>query len=214
MDSMTRSAVGIAATLTIVWNAALTATESDATAVRIRVVDYAGITNDVIAHAQQRVCDIYQIIGMRIQWQITRPLERSSSVANNVTEPSEFVIIVLSPDMSRHLPIAPDALGMAIVSPQGGGRIAYVLFDRVMRVARAARSDVTDILGVVIAHEIGHLLLPQGSHSDNGLMRPDWNIHELRRPRQPAFEFTLPQEEAIRHRLQRGAPVSSANDPQ
>jgi hypothetical protein len=33
--------------------------------------------------------------------------------------------------MSRRLKIARDAVGMAIVPPQGGGRIAYVLFDRV-----------------------------------------------------------------------------------
>jgi hypothetical protein len=114
--------------------------------------------------------------------------------------------------MSRRLKVAPDVMGMAIVTAQGGGRIAYVLFDRVMKAARAARSGVTDILGVVMAHEIGHLMLPDGSHSDSGLMRADWKTKELHRPLPPAFKFTIPQGEAIRHRFRRLAPASSAND--
>jgi hypothetical protein len=32
-------------------------------------------------------------------------------------------------------------------------------------------------LGDVIAHEIGHLLLPPPAHSANGIMRAFWSIH-------------------------------------
>ena len=212
MDSWKRNAVLIAATLSILWNVPL-AGESDAPAVRIRILDYAPIANDVIAQAQQRVTDIYDIIGVQVLWQTTvRPLDLTSSVANTLTAPSEFVLIVLSPSMSRRMKVARDVVGMAIVPTQGGGRIAYVLFDRVTRVAKAARSDVTDVLGRVMAHEIGHLMLPDGSHSGSGLMRAGWNIKELHRPLQSAFEFTFPQGETIRRRLRGSAPVSPAND--
>jgi hypothetical protein len=215
MDSLRRKAVVIAATLTILWNVPPAAAESEAPGVRIWILDYARIANDVIAQAQQRVTDIYNIIGVQVRWQTTvRPLNPSSSVADTLTEPSDFVLIVLNRNMTRRLKVAPDALGMAIVPPQGGGRIAYVLFDRVTQVARAARSDLIDVLGRVMAHEIGHLMLPDGSHSGRGLMRADWNIKELHRPPEAAFEFTIPQGETIRHRLLRSAPVSSANDTQ
>jgi hypothetical protein len=213
MDSWTRNAVVIAATLTILWNVPLAATESETSDVRIRILDYARIANDVLAQAQQRVTDIYIGIGVQIRWQVTAlPLDPSSSGADTVTEPSEFVLIVLSPNMSRRLKIARDAVGMAIVPPQGGGRIAYVLFDRVTLAARAARSDVPDVWGRVMAHEIGHLMLPDGSHSGSGLMRADWKIKELHRPLHSAFEFTNSQGEAIRRRFRRLAPASSAND--
>jgi hypothetical protein len=215
MDSSKRSAVVIAATLTILWNVPLAAAESEVPDVRIRILDYARIADDVIAHAQQRVSDIYKSIGVEMRWQVTvRPLDPSSSFADSLTEPSEFVLIMLSPRMSRRLKVAPDALGLAVVPPQGDGHIAYVLFDRVTRVAKAARSDVTDILGMVMAHEIGHLMLPDGSHSDSGLMRADWNIKELRRPLHPAFEFTIPQGETIRRHVRRRAPVVAANHSQ
>jgi hypothetical protein len=213
MDSWKRNAAVIAATLTVLWSVPLAATESEAPDVRIRILDYAPIANDVLAQAQQRVTDIYKIIGVQVWWQATvRPLDPSTSGADTLTEPSEFVLIVLSPNMSRRMKVARDVVGMAIVPPQGGGRIAYVLFDRVTRVARAARSDVTDVLGRVMAHEIGHLMLPDGSHSGSGLMRADWNIKELHRPLHSAFEFTIPQGETIRRRLRGSVPVSSAND--
>ena len=215
MDSWKRNAAVVAATLTILWSVPLTATEPDVPEVRIRILDYARITNDVLAQAQQRVTDIYKVIGVQMRWQVTVcPPDPSSAVADTLTEPSEFVLIVLNPHMSRRLRVAPDVLGLAIVPPQGGGRIAYVLFDRVTRVARAARSDVTDVLAKVMAHEIGHLMLPDGSHSGNGLMRADWNIKELHRPLHRKFEFTTSQGETIRRRLRRSAPVpvSSAND--
>ena len=215
MDSWTRNAAVIAATLTVLWSVPLAATESETPDVRIRILDYARIANDVIARAQQRVTDIYKIIGVQVRWQVTVcPPAPSSSVADTLTEPSDFVVIVLSPNMSRRLKVARDVVGMAIVPPQGGGRIAYVLFDRVTRVARTARLDVTDILGMVMAHEIGHLMLPDGSHSDSGLMRADWKIKELHRPLHAAFEFTIPEGEAIRRHLRRSASVhvSSAND--
>lgn len=217
MDSVKGNAVVIAATLTILWNVPLAATESEVPDVRIRILDYARIANDVIAQAQKRVADIYKSIGVQIRWQVTvRPLDPSSSVAPTLTEPSEFALIVLSPNMSRRMKVAPGVMGMAVVPPQGGGRIAYVLFDRVTLAARTARSEVTDILGVVMAHEIGHLMLPYGSHSDDGLMRADWSFKELHRPLHPGFRFTIPQGEAIRRRFRRLAPASSAstNDTQ
>ena len=35
------------------------------------------------------------------------------------------------------------------------------------------------ILGVVIAHEMGHLLLGPDCHSRYGIMRPNWHIEDL-----------------------------------
>ena len=212
MDSSKRTARVIAATLSILWNVPLAAMDPEAPVVRIRILDYARIANDVIAQAQQQVTDIYEIIGVQMRWQVTVcPPVPSSSVADTLAAPSDFVLIVPSPKMSRRLNVAPNVLGMAIVPPQGGGQIAYVLFDRVTRVARAARSDVTDVLGRVMAHEIGHLMLPDGSHSGSGLMRADWNIRELRRPLHPGFKFTIPEVESIRRRVRRSAPVPSTD---
>ena len=46
-----------------------------------------------------------------------------------------------------------------------------MLVERVQYVAKSKSLEVGDLLGVTIAHEIGHLLLPPDSHS-MGVMSP------------------------------------------
>jgi hypothetical protein len=62
--------------------------------------------------------------------------------------------------MSRRMGITERALGMAAVTLSSGGKVAYLLFDRIRDIAWSAGGEPADILGFVIAHEIGHLLLP------------------------------------------------------
>jgi hypothetical protein len=50
-------------------------------------------------------------------------------------------------------------------------RSAWISVQNVRMAAKQARVNWGDALGYVIAHEIGHLLLPAGSHSGTGIMR-------------------------------------------
>lgn len=59
-----------------------------------------------------------------------------------------------------------------------------------------------DVMGLVMAHELGHLLLPHDSQSRSGLMRANWRVEDLRVDRGP-LEFTRTQAEVIRQALQR-----------
>jgi hypothetical protein len=60
-------------------------------------------------------------------------------------------------------------LGLAV---PGRGR-AYVFYNRLVHAARARPVDIGVVLGRVIAHEIGHVLMPPGQHSTFGIMRRD-----------------------------------------
>lgn len=63
------------------------------------------------------------------------------------------------------------ALGVA---PSGTGRI-YVFCGRIRQRALAMNEKVETILGRIIAHELGHLLLPANGHSATGIMRASLN---------------------------------------
>ena len=67
--------------------------------------------------------------------------------------------------------------------------LSTVYVDRVESVARAAGIDARRLLGLAIAHEIGHLLLNSNSHARTGLMRADWSRAELRRNEAGAWRF-------------------------
>jgi hypothetical protein len=76
---------------------------------------------------------------------------------------------------------------------------AYVYYSPVLFAAARRARDVGSVLGMVIAHEIGHLLLPEKSHSHVGIMRPDLNLTSLL-----PQEFTTSQSAAIRAKLSGG----------
>jgi hypothetical protein len=54
------------------------------------------------------------------------------------------------------------------------------------------------VLAYVMAHEMGHLLLPPGAHSPSGIMRPDWDGDDLRHIASGSLQFTPAQANAIR----------------
>jgi len=100
------------------------------------------------------------------------------------------------------------ALGTAVVAPTGGGSIAYVLYDRLKDAAVASGWQVKDLLALVIAHELAHLLLPPGSHSSDGLMRSGWDVSELRHIRLNSLALTPDHVAAIRKRLAQMVPTN------
>src|SRR5262245_66385177 len=92
-----------------------------------------------------------------------------------------------------------DVMGFAVLDSndeRGRGGMAFVLSDRVEGSASSHHVSISRVLGEVIAHELGHLLLPANSHSERGIMHDVWNL------RSGLLEyFTTAQAEMIRRRL-------------
>jgi hypothetical protein len=101
-------------------------------------------------------------------------------------------LVEVEKNSSRAASLFADALGLA--EPQV--RRAYVFCDRVAALNERASASIPSILGDVIAHELGHLLLPLPGHSPGGIMRPELNL-KLR----PAETFTKTQAREILSRL-------------
>jgi hypothetical protein len=85
-------------------------------------------------------------------------------------------------------------LGWSLVDVEAAtGVLATVFPERVQAVARAAAVDVRTLLGRVIAHEIGHLLLGTGAHAERGLMRAHWSRAMLQHSSADDWRFTPPE---------------------
>ena len=190
-------------------DAAPAAAGSNELSMTIRVYDYQHLPLASIARAQQRVTDIYSTIGVRTEWrEVTRPSQAQGFDPKTIPDAEDLLVIVLRPEMSRHKQFSDNVLGSAVVTPHDGGRIAYVLFDRLKEMAKVAAADPMDAMGVVIAHELGHLMLPGQGHSSMGLMRATWSPRELRSAFEGQMAFTTEQGISIRSRLLRMASVS------
>jgi len=95
------------------------------------------------------------------------------------------------------------AESMGIAMPHfGSGDHSGVFWSRVRQTAaRNGVIDSSDLLGTVMAHEIGHLLLHSTTHSSEGVMRADFRPADLKKAGQRQLKFTPEQAEVI-HRNQ------------
>jgi hypothetical protein len=82
------------------------------------------------------------------------------------------------------------ALGVAPAPGSARGNIAYAFYGRIGDFAATHRVEIGPILGSVIAHELGHLLLPQGSHSRTGLMSSNWDVHRAQQAAMGLLTFS------------------------
>jgi hypothetical protein len=82
--------------------------------------------------------------------------------------------------------------------------LASVYYDYVSRRAESddAEFEVPIILGCVIAHEVGHLLLGANSHSDLGVMQPRWERKQIRQAMMGGLLFTPEQAKLIQAETQ------------
>jgi hypothetical protein len=69
------------------------------------------------------------------------------------------------------------ALGFAVVTMHAV--YAPVFYDRGTGIAGLGIAPASQILGLAIAHEIGHLLLCSREHARDGLMRAQWSGADL-----------------------------------
>ena len=167
--------------------------------VTVHVTDYAHLSPWDLATAQALATDAYRAAGLDIVWSSAPWVAGPGPDAG---APSIDVRLVILPremaeTKSRANGLGDSVMGRAISEAgEANGRIAYVFYDRIVQIALSQLTPTMRGLGHVMAHEVGHLLIGGNSHSDEGLMRPNWN------PRESGLQtFTASQVQTIRHRF-------------
>ena len=150
--------------------------------VRVQVDDYANVSPKDLARAEAQATAAYRAAGLEVVWS---PGE-SGPGAGSAATPSRSIevrVVILSRDMAEKKCRA-DALSDGVMgtartaAPELRHRLAYIFYNRIERVGISNQIPIERVLGHVMAHEIGHLLIGVNSHSDHGLMRPEWNPQE------------------------------------
>jgi hypothetical protein len=104
-----------------------------------------------------------------------------------------------------------EAFGVAFLDEVGHGTQADVFFDEVQRLGTNAKVDVSELLGHVIAHELGHLILGSHAHSASGIMSPRWEAAELNQLVKGNLLFNPAQAEVMRKRMRTTAAFEAAS---
>jgi hypothetical protein len=170
----------------------------------IRIHDYSRVPADSLSRATALVTRIYERIGVRTEWMgVARPAERATGPAETPPRAAaQMTIIILSPEMAARVHVAENVLGYAAVPEEGMGSIAFAIYQRVRAAAGQIPAHEADLLGFVMAHEIGHLVLPRGLHADSGPMKNHWHVRDLQRVDLLALEFSAEQAREIRRTIE------------
>jgi hypothetical protein len=118
---------------------------------------------------------------------------RTAGAADLSPAPSEIPVHLLSVHPSN---LDRETSGYAIL--MGDGSYAGVSWPAVHAAAATLESDDAILLGAVIAHEIGHILLRTRDHSTSGVMVIRFGPREMREAARGELQFLRSQAQRIR----------------
>jgi len=96
--------------------------------------------------------------------------------------------------------VSDDTFGQSYLNERGEGNYTNVYIAPLRSAKALMVIEEGDLLGYVVAHELGHLLLGKGSHSAGGLMKARWEVAELQEGALGKLLFSRCEMEKIRTR--------------
>jgi hypothetical protein len=155
-----------------------------ASQIRVRLYDYAGASPDTLARSKAAAGEVLAAAGVELFW-----LDCPSSACGLPVTPSDLQLRIVTEEMARRVAVTKTCLGYAVLAGEFSS-IASVFFHRALELEKGNLADRSAILGAMMAHEIGHLLLSRNSHPETGIMRGIWGDQELKAIAKGRMRFT------------------------
>ena len=147
--------------------------------IRIRIFNYAGVAQGVLAGAKEQAGRVLRKVNVETVW-VDCPASLAELQTNTACRgrptATELVIRIIPRSQNPRC-----RLGFAAL-PTEKGQVASqagVFFEAAEELAAGHPTSTAQMLGYILAHEIGHLLLGEGSHSGKGIMRTPWLTQEM-----------------------------------
>jgi hypothetical protein len=176
------------------WAAPAWAQSSTAPHLMVAISNHAGVDAHVLSGALVITKVSFRQVGVEVDWRAAADAALATDAANawvSVSLLGRGMTTFGTPD--RILGIAP--------ARAAGPQQVFVFYDRLERLARLGSQAIERVLARVIAHEIGHALMPGDGHSESGAMMPSLRLTAADALAAPVF--TSDQGIAIRRALTR-----------
>lgn len=152
----------------------------------LRIDNHAQVPAPDLASARREVERVFRGTGVEIAW-----ADGPTPAPGGEPDRDRRLVVVTLVDTGQKP--AGGAAGCALGVAVRARDTALIFYNRIVDTSLTGPIDVNVVLGRVIAHEVGHLLLPPGSHAAYGIMRPDLDLGTVNPNR-----FTDDQVRAIR----------------
>ncbi len=168
------------------------ATAFAAESMSISVCNMGEVQDKTVAHAETVVAAAFSPLQVEVSW-------------TNCDKSGPGVHILLR--LRREGPLnaaradSLDVMGMAFTEGGTAGTMADAYYGAIEQFARTHLADPAEVLGYVVAHELGHLLLGPG-HSAGSIMTAVWDGKTLAAARQRWLTFSQAQRTSVHRELQ------------
>jgi hypothetical protein len=163
--------------------------------VRVVIHASASVAEPTLDAAREFAAGVFHAAGIEIDG-----ASEASSCAESSSARAFCVQVLLRPHHPQFEPGKVRTMGVALAA-DANRAVVSVYLDAVADVARRYGQPVGLVLGLALAHEIGHVLLPPPSHSPSGIMRPSWDGDGIRHAIGGDIAFTDRQAALMRDRL-------------
>jgi hypothetical protein len=169
--------------------------------ITVVVIDFAGIAPEILDRATVEAARTYRRMGVRTVWL------HSVQGSTDPTPGSEFTIkLIIQPRLASGTHGSRSVLAAAPPSQNEREGSIYVFYDRVTEVAAMHGADPAFLMGIVIAHEMGHRLLHHADHAPEGLMRGVWDAGAIQQGAMGLLWFSPSELQEIRRTLSTSCP--------
>jgi hypothetical protein len=142
------------------------AAEGEALTIVLHVRDYAHLSPSDLKGAENEATRIYKAAHITVVW-----MNPGAVAGDAYAGAVHLTVLFLDREMAQRTietdRIGPNVLGLAA---HATGR-AHLFCHRIVAAAETYPQDFSVVLGRVLAHEVGHMVLPAYSHSESGIMR-------------------------------------------
>ena len=187
--------------LVLLWSTAWsTIAAANRSPVTVSIHNDAGIPSGIVLEAEAEASRIFRHAGLEIRW-LNCPLPAAGPVDPAQCAVADFPLHLQLRIAKRSLNLNEFTMGVSYLSADGIGCYADLFYDRAEHLHEVNGVGLASILGHAIAHELGHLLLGNNSHSPAGIMRARWQPADLASAGKGALLFSTIESRAMKNRL-------------
>jgi hypothetical protein len=181
---------------------------SKSTQLTVAVYNDADVPPEVLHRAEERAASIFARADFDLVWVHCLRANPEDALTCKQTDLPGHLALRIVPDAARST--TDTVFGVAFLSRDGTGKYCDVFWKRAKDLSAVSNLDLGSILGSVMAHEMGHLLLGSKAHAVSGIMRGRWEGEERRRIAMGTLLFTPQQAKRMRRNTGR---VETAEQP-
>jgi hypothetical protein len=186
--------------LLLVRTSAAVSGDTNTKEITVLVNNSAGVSPSVLSQAEIEAGRIFRAASIEIAW-VNCPggAADGEEACRVIPGANQFVLHIVPAGKTS----TDSVFGVAFLGEDGTGKYCDVFFDRMRESRRESGVKLSQLLGTVAAHELGHLLLGSHAHTPAGIMTPIWANETLRQMNMGHLLFTRDQSLLMSSRIRR-----------